>query len=252
MKRAVVFILFMIISVITFGQEKKQYSDEIKGVTVSPPRFTGNEELKTNINEKEISSLNAYLAKHFEYPENSIALHEEGTEVVQFVVTPKGELTDFNVINSVSPEIDKEVLRVLKSTNRMWKPGSNNGEPVAMEKEISMAIKFKGIHEKIDYINDFVELAQQYFVKGNKKMILKKDSKSALKYYDYAMRYVPNDKALLITRGMCRYEVGDNNGACEDWNRFKTLGGMECDTYLDNFCNYKGYSAMISTLKENK
>jgi hypothetical protein len=47
--------------------------------------------------------------------------------------------------------------------------------------------------------------------------------KSALKYYNQAIRYLPVDNCLLATRGMCRYEPGDNTGACQDWNRIKAL-----------------------------
>ena len=249
MKRTVIFGWLMIISVIAFGQEKKQYSNEIYGVKVSPPRFTGNEELKTKLNEKEVGSLNTYLTRHFQYPENSIMFQEEGTEVVRFVVTPEGELTDFNVINSVSPEIDTEVLRVLKSSDRMWKPGLNNGEPVAMEKEISIAIKFNRMGDGINYIENFVDLAQRYVVKGNKKMFAQKNCKGALKYYDYAMRYLPNDKSLLVTRGLCKYELGDTQGAYRDWTRIRTLGGLDGDAYLDNLCGLKGFPEMISTIQ---
>jgi len=41
MKTRLIFILCMIVSVITFGQEKKEFKDEIKGVNVSPPTFAG-------------------------------------------------------------------------------------------------------------------------------------------------------------------------------------------------------------------
>lgn len=251
LKRTVFILLCMIISIITFGQEKKQFSNEIKGVTVSPPRFTGNEELLTLLDETQFGSLNDFLMKNIQYPEKAAESFMEGTEVVRFVVTPKGEVTDFNIINSVSPEIDQEVMRVLKTTSKMWKPGTQNGMPAAIEQEVSIAFALD-VSNGTDQTKEFYDLAKRNFIKGNNKLFVKENSKSALKYYNRAVCYLPNDKALLVTRGLCRYELGDKNGACQDWNRIKTLGGFEGDAYLDNFCGMKGYAEMISTLQEKK
>lgn len=249
-KRTVILFLCMIISVITFGQEKKQFSDEIKGVKVSPPRFIGSEKLPAMLNTGEFSTLGEFMSMYIQYPQKSKERLVEGTEVIQFVVSPTGELSDFIVVNSISPEIDAEVIRVLKKTDRMWNPGLNNETPVAMEKEFS--ISFKLAYGSSDSTTDFTSEAQLYFKKGNKRFFIKDNSKSALRYYDKAIQYLPNDKALLVTRGMCRYELGDNTGACQDWNRIKTLGGFEGDAYLKNFCDYKGYADMISTIQEKE
>jgi hypothetical protein len=70
--------------------------------------------------------------------------------------------------------------------------------------------------------------------------------------YDKAVRYAPNDKCLLAIRGICKYQLGDKAGACTDWNRIRTLGGMEGDAFLDNFCEYKGYNEMIGMVQGNE
>ncbi|MFY9152701.1 MAG: energy transducer TonB [Prolixibacteraceae bacterium] len=242
-------LLFLIFSVVTFAQEKKDQIKEINGVNVTAPRFTGNETLLTLLNETQFGSFNDYLMKNFQYPERR---KDEGTEVVSFVITPKGELTDFLIINSVSPAIDEEIVRVLKTTNGLWKPGLNNGVPVAMEKEISIVVKYADSPDEIDATTNFVNLAKHYFDRGNKQFFVKEINKRALKNYDKAIRYLPNDKALLVTRGMCLYELGNIDGACLDWNRIKTLDGFEGDAYLDNFCIFKGYAEMLNTLQEKK
>ncbi|MDD2304239.1 MAG: energy transducer TonB [Prolixibacteraceae bacterium] len=249
MKRIIMFILCLAIAVITVGQDKKKYPNEIEGVRVSPPRFIGSEKLPAMLNTKEeFSTLGEFMSMYIQYPEKAKDRFQEGTEVIQFNVSPSGELADFKIINSITPEIDAEVIRVLKKTDRMWNPGTNNGVPVAMEKEFS--ISFKLPYGASDLTTDFTAEAQSYFKKGNKKFFIKDNNKSALRFYDKAMQYLPNDKALLVTRGMCRYELGDNNGACRDWNRIKTLGGYEGDAYLNNFCDYKGYADLISILQK--
>lgn len=242
------FLLCIAISAITFGQEKKKYANEIEGVRVSPPKFIGSEKLPAILNTGEFTSLGEFMSMYIQYPQKSKERFEEGTEVIQFVVSTTGELSDFKIVNSISPEIDAEVIRVLQKTDRMWNPGLNNDKPVAMEKEFSIAFKLN--YGSSDNTTNFTTEAQSYFKKGNKRFFIKDNSKSALKYYDKAAQYLPNDKALLVTRGMCRYELGDKNGACLDWNRIKTLGGLEGDAYLNNFCEYKGYAEMINTLQE--
>jgi len=252
MKRLVIFLLCLTTSVITFGQEKKEYLNELREVKVTAPNFTGQKvlpKITTTTTEDELSPLKDYLLNNIQYPEQSKKMGKEGTEVVQFVVTPEGELTDFNIINSVSKEIDAEVVRVLKTTNQMWNPGMNNETPVAMEKEVSIAFKIS-TDDNLVNPTDFFLQAKRNFDNGSKKFFIKENNKSALRYYDKAMQYLPNDKAILLSRGMCRYELGDKNGACQDWNRIKTLGGIDGNVYLDNFCEFKGYADMISIFQE--
>lgn len=242
MKTKAISLLCMIISIITFGQEKNKYNDEIKGVKVSPPKFIGGEDLLTILNKDEFISFNDYMTVHFQYPEKSIEMFEEGTEVVQFVITPQGEVTDFNIINSVSPAIDEEVIRVLKTTSKLWQPGLNNEKPVSMGKEVSIVFKHKNT-------TDFTKRASKFYMMGAKMLLVKDRPKVALKIFNQAITLRPNEKCILLGRGMAKYELGDKSGACRDWNRIKAIGGFEGDAYLDNYCEMKGYSDMISTLQ---
>jgi protein TonB len=55
-----------------------------------------------------------------------------GRVLASFVVEKDGSLTNFKIIKSVDPDLDKETLRLLKSMPR-WKPGTMNGEPVRVK-----------------------------------------------------------------------------------------------------------------------
>jgi len=204
-------------------------------------------ELKVNFKTEGQGYLKNYLLSHLEYPESSLQWNEEGTSVVQFLVTATGEVTDVKIINSVSRDIDREVVRVLLSTSGRWRPAFENGQPVAKEREVSIVFA-PGV---LNPDQKFFKQAREYLALGNKQFFLKRNNKNALYFYDRAIRYVPNDKGLLATRGMCKYQLGDKEGACRDWNRIRTLGGMEGDTYLDNFCEYKGYNEMVGMVQDN-
>ena len=121
-----------------------------------------------------------------------------------------------------------------------------NGEFVDMDRELSIVFS---LDETVKNSPKFIEYARQDYNKANKKFFLEKKNKSALRYYDKAVVYIPNDKSLLVTRGMCRYVLGDNKGASQDWKRVKSLGGFESEEYLKRFADLDGYAQMIDILQ---
>ena|SRR5579872_3352286 len=73
-----------------------------------------------------------FLAKNVHYPASAVQNHIQGKVFVTFVVETDGSLTDMKVVKSVSPDIDAEAIRVLKSSPK-WKPGMQNGKPVRIQ-----------------------------------------------------------------------------------------------------------------------
>lgn len=70
-----------------------------------------------------------FLTRHVRYPSAAITGKLKGCVRVQFIVGVDGELSDFRVLESVSPMLDREALRVVKLMPR-WKPGYRDGKPV--------------------------------------------------------------------------------------------------------------------------
>jgi len=249
MKKIIVLLVCVIASMITYGQNKMQnVMVNIEGIEVAPPQFTGIENVATLISTDKSQLIKNYLRKNAVYPESAARCMKEGTEVIQFTVTSAGKVTNLKVINSVCSEIDREVISVLESTDGMWKPGYNNGNLVDMEQEVSL------VFAADDYRNlqkHFTKVATRYFVLGNKKMYLSKNPKKALRHYNHGIRYLPYDKSLLFVRGLCKYELGDEEGGREDWNRIAELGGIDFGDFNDltfDFEKMKGYSEMAEIL----
>jgi TonB family protein len=201
MKTSLFFAAGMLIAAIATGQNK-----ELTSIEINSPAFKGDA----------TKSINDFLQKHVEYPPESYQWKLQGTEVVQFVVTKQGKLSDYKVINSVSAEIDKEVIRLLELTSGMWAPGTINGEPVAMEKEVSLEFR-------LSPTTDFVEKAKWNMQKGNELLFLKDQPKKAIKYFDLAINYLPNNETIHGIRGYCKYRIGDEEGANRDWDRANML-----------------------------
>lgn len=233
MKTRVIFAISMLMTAFAFGQNQ-----DLQEIKVTAPQFQSDF----------FHKVNDFLLSGIEYPIESIKAGNEGTEVIKFVVTPKGNVTDIKVVNSVSDIIDQEVIRILEVSNGKWIPGTANGEPVAMEKEVSVVFK---ISEK----SDFVAKAKSYLELGNKMLFVSNKPEKALKYIDKSITLLPNEETLLAVRGLCKYEIGDNEGAQRDWNRIKILIERNAtESSVETVVNYtklRGYNEMMSFVKNS-
>ena len=208
-------------------------NQDLQEIKVTAPQFRS--DLFQNIND--------FLLSGIEYPVESLKAGNEGTEVIQFVITPMGNITDIRVINSISEIIDLEMIRILEITAGMWIPGTANGKPVAMEKEISVVFK-------ISQKSDFVAKAKNNLEMGNKMLFINNKPEKALKYFDKGISLLPNEETLLAVRGLCKYEMGDIEGAKNDWNRLKIHEEKnDAKLLMETFVNYSqlsGYSEMMT------
>lgn len=250
MKKYLVLLICLTVATIAFGQSEMRNVMTDAEVEVTAPQFTGIENVVALTNADRSLLIKEYLVEKAVYPNEALKCNKEGTEIIKFVVNPDGSLSNFEVVNSVCREIDSELIRVLKTTNGMWQPGENNGNAVAMEKEVSLV--FTTVNSD-DTKKHFTAKATNSFTQGNKKMYIKQNCKKALRYYNRGMRYLPYEKNLLYVRGICKYELGNKEGARKDWNRIVTLGGIEgidFDDFAYNSSKMKGYEEMAEILKK--
>lgn len=202
----------------TNAQEVK---NELLEVQVTPPTFMVNEKVNEYSTQHVNGNLQEFIAAHFNYTDSK-NYHYSGVAILQFTVMENGHLDNFEIINSVYSEIDNALIETLKMTNGMWNPGTNNGEAIAMQREVSVAIHPAEERRSLDYRNQ-QSINQKMYQKGNKLLFVKNNPKKALNKYNYAIRYQPNDEALWIVRGFCHYQMGEEQKALKDWERVKDL-----------------------------
>ncbi len=233
MKTKVFLLAVLIFPLIAIGQIIQKNVSEVE---VTPPTFKG--EFPNSVNE--------CLQSRVEYPSTELKWGTQGTVVAGFVVTTEGKLKNIHIINSVSQAIDMEVIRALKSTDKMWTPGIKNGEAIEMPNEVSVVFKL--------YPEDnFTEIAKKYFVKGNYALFVKNRPEKALKYFTMCIKLLPNDETLLAMRGFCKYKLGDETGANRDWDRSKILAkkhgtNAEIENLPKISNNSQEYDKMFRTL----
>jgi len=97
-----------------------QVDEKVLTTAEEMPRFPGGE-----------AELMHYLAKNIRYPKEAMEQNVQGRVIVQFVVTSTGKIGDIKVVRGVSPELDREAIRVM-GTLPDFIPGKVNGKPVSV------------------------------------------------------------------------------------------------------------------------
>ncbi|MFT5860893.1 MAG: protein TonB [Flavobacteriaceae bacterium] len=80
-----------------------------------------------------------HMAGIQEYPEIDIQLNVQGTVYVTFVVETDGSLTDIEVLRDLSPTLDREAKRIVRSFPK-WNPGEDKYG--AVRTRVRLPIKF--------------------------------------------------------------------------------------------------------------
>jgi len=88
------------------------------------------------------SGLMSYLARNIKYPFDAQQSKTQGRVVIQMIVNKKGHVISPKVIQSVSPSLDAEAIRVVMGMPR-WEPGKNDGQTVAVQYTLPITFKLQ-------------------------------------------------------------------------------------------------------------
>ncbi|MBT3303315.1 MAG: energy transducer TonB [Bacteroidetes bacterium] len=97
------------------------YTEEI-------PQFPGGEQAQMR-----------FMSENIRYPEFERDSGIQGLVVASFIIEKDGRITDIKILKGVTPDIDKEVIRVLKKMPR-WSPGKQKGKAVRVR--INLPVRF--------------------------------------------------------------------------------------------------------------
>jgi TonB family protein len=95
----------------------------------SGPKFPGGQE-----------GLSRFMSTNFRIPSQDIRNKVTGTTRVSFVVGIDGNVSGIKVVNSLTRDLDAEVIRVIKLMPK-WEPALLNGEPVPFTMTIPYTIR---------------------------------------------------------------------------------------------------------------
>lgn len=106
------------INIIEFNHEEEE-EEEIFAIVEEMPNF------KDANNNK----FREYITNNLKYPDIAAENGIQGKVFVAFVVEPDGSVSNVRVVRGIDPSLDKEALRVIKSSPK-WIPGMQRGKPV--------------------------------------------------------------------------------------------------------------------------
>ncbi|MCK4661787.1 MAG: TonB family protein [Bacteroidales bacterium] len=103
---------------------EEELDEQIFFIVEIMPEFKGGENalekfIKNNINHKIVNKLGI-----------------SGKVIISFTINIDGTIKDIRVIKKLHPELDKEAIRIIKLTAKMWNPGKQRGKPVAVKMNI--------------------------------------------------------------------------------------------------------------------
>jgi len=93
-------------------------------------------------NGQEADAFRTFIMQNLKYPEEAQKNKEEGRVFVAFVVNKNGYVQDVEVVRGVSASLDKEAVRVVKSSPK-WEPGYENDQVVNVRYTFPITFKLK-------------------------------------------------------------------------------------------------------------
>jgi len=85
----------------------------------------------------------SWIVSNTKYPAEAVKEKISGLVIVSFTVSSTGKVQNVKAVRSVSPALDAEAVRVIKSMPD-WKPGSQSGKAVDVEFSVPVAFKLEG------------------------------------------------------------------------------------------------------------
>lgn len=91
------------------------------------------------------TALFKFISENLKYPKEAAKQGIQGRVIVQFVVGKDGSLQNVGITRGVSPELDKEAIRVFKHPKMpKWEPGRYKGKPVNVHFRCPITFKLSG------------------------------------------------------------------------------------------------------------
>ena len=111
--------------------KKSGANDKVYVVVEQMPSFPGGD-----------SALLKYLFENIKYPMSALKAQKQGRVMVRFTVEKDGAITNVKVARSVTPSLDAEAVRAIKSMPK-WSPGKQGGEFVRVKYNVPVTFRLK-------------------------------------------------------------------------------------------------------------
>ena len=112
-------------------EAEKKVEDKVFDAVEQYPSFPGGE-----------GAMFSYISNNLQYPEKAQKNRIQGRVVVKFIVEKDGSISNVEVNRSVDPDLDNEVIRIIKSMPK-WNPAKQKGTEVRAYYYVPVAFRLK-------------------------------------------------------------------------------------------------------------
>ena len=113
-------------------KENTNVDSDTNDTTVKPAQFPGGEQ-----------AMMRYFAQKAKYPVKAQEAGQQGRVHCQFTISKNGNVVEIK-LKKLSPELDEEVVRIIKGMPK-WTPAEKNGKPVEATYEMGFVFKLEGM-----------------------------------------------------------------------------------------------------------
>jgi hypothetical protein len=166
-----------------------------------------------------------------------------GSITASFIVASNGKVSDVQIEDGFKelPELDKELKRILSSMPK-WSPAKKDGGTVNFSFSATFMISYTTAQKKLALSILNISQAQNEkksgddaYNSGVRKMDAG-DFSGAILDFTMALKLNAEDIDALFNRAAAKLKLYDANGACEDWNKIKSLGKPDADDLIKRNC----------------
>ncbi len=211
----------MLVSFVAIGTYSQTTERSEESDKTTPAQFkTAEMQLIEEVNVMSQSPICNFMQNQLEVPEVSATLEQEGEVVVQFTIEENGELSDIEVINSVSPDLDQAVIDCLQKTNGQWEAALLDGRAVETERKLHVIFDMEGntphlemagklLQEGIETFNQASALNENSY--SEEKLMRKSDRlyNRALYFFDEAGKYKAEQASVSFWEAKTYGAMGD-------------------------------------------
>jgi hypothetical protein len=161
----------------------------------------------------------------YEYMRKKNKEVKSGELISTFIIDTNGLADSLKIIQGINPKFDQEYIKAFNSVKGMWQPAWYNDKSVKVQ-----------MTQNLKYLTSEQTLPSYFSSQQANTAYKKRDYETALYYYDKALDAKGDEMENLYRRGICKQILGNLKGACEDWNKIKSMGINTADQLLLKFC----------------
>jgi len=132
------------------------------------------------------------------------------------------------ILEGIDDEFNKRFIKVFNRSRKDWKSATLNEKLVSVQMTVELL-----------YSTSAATIPSYFATQKANEAYGNKDYEVAIYYYDKALQAKPTDKENLYRRGMCKFQLGNKDAACEDWNKAKAIGlgnNIAIDAMIEKYC----------------